>query len=87
LKELGIMITMKPFLDDSWQEMWARFYIVNNFFRACIGNNNSKFKGYFGEFVPIPIEKLLEQENGNYGHINMDTQTSVNPRFTQKSAD
>lgn len=42
--------------------MWARFYIINNFYRALIGNNNSKFKNYFGEFIPIPIEKLLDQE-------------------------
>jgi len=78
---------MKPFLDDGWQEMWARFYVVNNFFRSCIGNNNSKFKGFFGEFVPIPIEKLLEQENGHY-NAQMDTKPSMdNTRFNQKSTE
>lgn len=66
LKELGIIVTSKPFLDNNWEEMWARFYLVNQFFRALIGNNNSKFKEYFGKFIPIPIELLLDGVNSKF---------------------
>lgn len=66
LKELGIYVTMKPYQDSSWEEMWSRFYIVNNFYRAFIGNNNGKFKNFFADFIPMPIEKLLDKEYGGF---------------------
>jgi hypothetical protein len=72
LKELGIITTSKPFLDSNWQEMWARFYMVNNFFRALVGNNNGKFKTFFAEFVPLPIERMLTGEGGNMYDSKLD---------------